>query len=637
MSTPLTSDNSVSYRFEGYKLNASKRLLLDPEGVALPLMPKALDILLYLVANSRRVIGKDEIMDAVWPDTSVEENNLTQNISSIRKALGERHGQNKFIATIPGKGYKFVADVEIASNEAKRLNADYTNEAVPDKSRPVRRTGGESAILKKRKVFIILLASIAVLLTIAVALSWRSNDKTQRVADERSIAVLPFKPLTLDRRDESLEMGMADTLILKLSGVEKVRVRPLTAVRRYSSVEQDALTAGRELGVDTVLDGRLQIADDRLRASVELINVADGRQLWAGQFDEHLTDIFAIQDSIAQKVADQLKFQLGERGRKSYTESVEAYQFYMRGNLHTRRLIRPEVEKGLDYYKRAIDADPGFALAYVEIANARRALVLTSDAPALEMMPEAKTAALKAVELDPELPDAWTALATSDFWFDWDWAAAEQNYKRAIDLDSSSGLTHLFYAHMLSNLGRHDEAITEIRRARQIEPASLITNAVEGQILFFAGDMAGSEEALRRAIDLDGDFWLSHLFMTRLYLKRGQFAEAANAARRATVLSGGSSEAIATAAYALAEDGRTAEAQKILDELNERARHRYVPSYAVAQVYLALGDREKAIELLEKALSDRESLMVFLKVEPKWDAVRSDPRFISLLERMRFN
>ena len=634
MSTPVTSENTGLFRFAGYTLDASRRLLSDSDGANVALMPKAFDILFYLVKNSRRIVEKDEIIEAVWPDTAVEENNLTQNISSIRKALGERHGQNKFIATVPGKGYKFVADVEVVTDDAGRPGraggAEETSAAEPQ-------TGRSTEIFRKRTVLIALAAAVAVLLPIAAALSWRSNKAAPQISEVRSIAVLPFKPLTLDRRDESLEMGMADTLILKLSGVEKVRVRPLTAIRRYSSVEQDALAAGRELGVDTVLDGRLQIADDRIRASVELVNVADGRQLWAGQFDERLTDIFAIQDSIAQKVANQLKFQLGARGRKSYTESVEAYQLYMRGNLHTRRLIRAEVEKGIEYYKQAIEADPAFALAFVEIANARRALVLTSDAPTLEMMPEAKAAAVKAVELDPELSEAWTALATSDFWFDWDWQASEQHYKKAIELDGSSGPARMFYAHMLSNLGRHDEAIAEIRMARQIEPASLIVNALEGQILFFAGDLAGSEDALRRAIDLDPNFWLSHLFITRLYIKRGQYADAAAEAKRAAELSGGSAEAVANAAYALAADGKKREAEELLGRLTERARERFVPSYPVAQVYLALGNKDNALELLEKALNDREVLMVFLKVDPKWDAIRNDPRFVKLLERMRFN
>jgi tetratricopeptide (TPR) repeat protein len=194
----------------------------------------------------------------------------------------------------------------------------------------------------------------------------------------------------------------------------------------------------------------------------------------------------------------------------------------------------------------------------------------------------------------------------------------------------------LFYAHLLSNLGRNDEAVAEIRRARELEPASLITNAVEGQILFFAGDLAGSEESLRRTIDLDGNFWLSHLFIARLYLKKGQYDEAISAARRAAELSGGNSEALATAAFALGVSGRQNEAREILNELTNRAGNRYVPSYAIAQIYLALGDRNKALELLERALNAREALMVFLKVEPKWDAIRADPRFVAILTRMKF-
>ena len=634
MSTDANSASSVVYAFEEFEIDSSKRLLFDPNGKPLQLMPKAFDILIYLVKNHQRVIEKDELMDAIWPDTVVEENNLTQNVSSIRKVLGERHRENRFIATVPGKGYKFVADVRIAARgdsiPARSIaSASESLSALPKK-------GSDSVVRRvfNERFLLISLAGLVVITSVGGAWWW--NSVNSRSGEVRSLAVLPFKPLTLDRRDESLEMGMADTLILKLSGVERVRVRPLAAVRRFSAVDQDVLSAGRQLGVDAILDGRLQIADDRIRATVQLLSVADGRQLWAGQFDEKLTDIFAIQDSITQKVANELKFQLGARSRKTYTESVEAYQLYMRGNLHARRLIRPEVEKAIEFYRKAIESDPGYALAYVEIANANRALVLTGDARSLDLMPAAKAAALKALELDPELADAWAALATSEFWIDWDWKGAEEHYKQAIELDPTNAPSRLFYSHLLSNLGRNNDAIVEIRKAREIEPASLITNAVEGQILFFAGDINGAETVLRRTIDLDGNFWLSHLFITRVYLSRGQWDEAAASAMKAAELSGGSAEAIATAAYARSLGGRPEEARRILGDLTERAKSRYVPAYALAQIYLVLGDKDRTIEFLEKSIQEREPLMVFLKVEPKWDPIRNDPRFINILERMNF-
>jgi serine/threonine-protein kinase len=250
-------------------------------------------------------------------------------------------------------------------------------------------------------------------------------------------------------------------------------------------------------------------------------------------------------------------------------------------------------------------------------------------------MPKAKAAAMKAVELDPELAEAWTSWASSDFWFDWDWQASEDHHRKAIELDPGNASARTLYAHLLSNIGRHDEALSEIRRAREIEPVNLLTNAVEGQILYFAGKDREAEETLRRTIDLDPNFWLPHLFLVRIYLADGRFDDAIGSARRAAELSGGSAEANASIAFALARAARKEEARRILDELLERSTNRFVPRYAIAQINLALGDKEAAIEELEKAFEGREALMVFLKVESKWDDLRSDPRFLDLLGKMK--
>lgn len=627
MSKAATSENSDIYEFEGFTIHSSKRIVLDTQGEPLPLMPKAFDLLLYLVSHPNRLVEKDELMSAVWPDTIVEENNLTQNISSIRKVLGERHKENRFIATIPGRGYRFVADVR------KMSTSDERNTEVVETPPMVRAQMSEGASRRKLVVVGVLLIILAAASITAFVL-WPSVKPSSPGIS--SIAVLPFKPIALNKRDESLEMGMADALILKLSDIDTLKVRPFTTVRRFGAPDQDALAAGRELGADAVLDGRVQSADDRIRVTVQLLRVTDGQQLWSGQFDEKLTDIFAVQDSIARKVAGQLSITLGRRGSKKYTSSVDAYQLYMRGTLHSRRLFKPEVEKGIDYFNKAIETDPSFALAYVELANAYRALVLSSDESPLEEMPKAKAAALKAVELDPELAEAWASLAVSDFWYDWNWSSAEEHHRKALELDPANASSRMFYAHLLSNIGRHDEAVAEVRKAREAEPANLLINAVEGQVLFFAGQHIESEQALKRTIDLDPNFWLPHLFLVRVYLADGRYGDAIASAQRATELSGGSAEANASTAFAMAQAGRKEDAAKILGELLERSKSRYVPHYALAQIHLALGDKDAAIAELEKAYLGRETLMVFLKVEPKWDALRSDQRFIELIKRMRF-
>lgn len=627
MSKAITQENSDIYEFEGFRIDSSKRLVFDSQGGPLPLMPKAFDLLLYLVTHPKRLVEKDELMSAVWPDSIVEENNLTQNISSIRKVLGERHKENRFIATIPGRGYRFVADVrEIDLKAEINPNVNESPSTVPTQL-----TDGGS-----RRMFVMIGAPLIILAAVSIAaiVFWPSSKPSS--SGISSIAVLPFKPIALNKRDESLEMGMADALILKLSDIETLKVRPLTTVRRFAAPDHDALAAGRELGADAVLDGRVQLADDRIRVTVQLLRVNDGQQLWSGQFDENLTDIFAVQDSIAGRVASQLSITLGRRGSKKYTSSVDAYQLYMRGNLHSRRLIKSEVEKGIDYFNKAIEADPSFALAYVELANAYRALVLSSDESPLEEMPKAKAAALKAVELDPELAEAWASLAVSDFWYDWNWSSAEEHHRKALELDPGNASARMFYAHLLSNIGRHDEAISEIRKAREAEPANLLVNAVEGQVLFFAGQHIESEQALKRTIDLDPNFWLPHLFLVRVYLADGRIGDAIASAQRASELSGGNAEAASTIAYCMARAGRSGEAARILKELLERSKSRYVPLYAIAQIHLALGDKDAAIAELEKAYEGRESLMVFLKVEPKWEPLRSDPRFVELIQRMRF-
>src|SRR5687768_1374487 len=593
-------------------------------------MPKAFDILLYLVRRAGVVVEKDELMSSIWPDTIVEENNLTQNISALRRILGEKHRENRFIATVPGRGYKFVAPVTARSSTS--------TEPPTNGFRPVDVSSVPSTIRtpsNSRTVFLTI-AAVVVLGLAASGFFLLSDDNGAAVDGKiKSLAVLPFKPIGAEARDESMELGITDTLISKLSGGD-VAVRPLAAVRRFGLIDQDPVAAGLALGVEAVVDGSIQIADDRIRVSAKLIRTSDGKQLWADQFNERSADIFEIQDSISERVAAALSTTLGTRNRKNYTENLEAYQLYAKGKFHASRLVLPEVQKGITYYEQAIAADPGYALAYVDLANAYRAMLLTNDARPVDVMPKAKAAAAKALELDDTLSEAHAALAMVAFWYDYDPAAAERYHLRSLELDPRSHQSHFGYAHLLSNTGRHEEALKEIRRARELDPVSLATNALEGQILFFGGRDDEAFAVLNATEQMEPTFWLAPLFLSRIYIKRQAWDDAIASASRARDNSGGNSEAVATIGYAHAGAGRTAQARAVLRELQERAKSRYVPSYTLAQIHAALGEKENALDLLESGFENRDGLMVFLKVDLKWDRLRQEPRFVALMRKMNF-
>jgi DNA-binding winged helix-turn-helix (wHTH) protein/TolB-like protein/Tfp pilus assembly protein PilF len=625
------------YEFDDFRIDTAKRLLIKGAREIVPLMPKAFETLLYLAQNSGKVIEKDELMAAIWSDTVVEENNLTQNISALRRVFGEKPGEHRFIVTVPGHGYKFVPEVREIAEEKNRRGEESAKESessfVHSETAEVR--SPKPADRKIRRSGIVVFAIFGVIACgLAGLYFWRGNSQTAAEDSIKTVAVLPFKPLVAENRNESLELGMADTLISKLSGGEII-VRPLNAVRRYGSLDQDSLTAGRELGTQAVLDGTIQTSADRVRVSARLFRTADGKQLWSGQFDEKLTDIFTVQDSISERVAAALKNRFGGAVKKRSTDNVEAYQLYMKGRYHSLNLTRAETDKGIEYFRQAIAIDPNYALAYVGLADAYLPMSLTSGVPSGEVMPKAKAAALRALEIDETLPEAHVALGLIYFWYDWDWQAAEKQYLLAFEDDPNSAEAHFGYAHLLSNTGQHEKALGEIRLARELNPVSLRTNALEGQILFFAGKSDEALDRLNQTIDLNPNFWLSQIFISRVYTEKGMHPEAVAAARKAAEISG-NSQSEAYRAYALARWGKSSEARAVLDGLLNLSQKQYVPPYNLAVAYNGLGEKRKALDYLEKGFTEKDLRMVFLKVEPFWDNLRAEPRFIDLMRRMNF-
>jgi TolB-like protein/Flp pilus assembly protein TadD len=476
---------------------------------------------------------------------------------------------------------------------------------------------------------------------------WFFSQRTQRSTTasrvarpiaEKKIAVLPFKPLLPENRDQVLELGMADSLITKLSNVREMVVRSLNSVRKYGGLEQDPLAAGRELQVNSVLEGNVQKSGDRIRVTARLIRVADGSSLWANTFDEKFTDVFSVQDAISQKVADALVLRLsGEENKrltKRYTDNVEAYQLYLTGRYHWNRLTPPEIAKSIGFFKQAIDLDPTYALAYFGLADAYRALAPTSEVPPKDILPQAKAAATKALEIDESLAEPHATLAFIHTWFDWDWAGAEREAKRAIELNPNFGLAHIAYAQLLSYRGLHQEAISEAARARDLDPLSSIINTLNGSILLYARRDDEASMTLQKTLELDPNFWIAHYFFGKTYLAKKKYSDAIAEFSKARELSGGNSLAIGMIGYGWALAGDLAKARAVLTELKSLSGQRYIPPSNVAVLCFALGEKDEAFIWLEKAYQDHDVRLSRMKVDPEWDSMRSDPRFVAILKRI---
>jgi DNA-binding winged helix-turn-helix (wHTH) protein/TolB-like protein len=625
------------YEFDEFRVDAAKRLLTKGDGEQIPLTPKVFDTLLYLIRHGGKVIEKDELMSEIWTDSIVEENNLNQNISILRRVFGEKPGEQRFIVTIAGHGYRFVPEVRALSDFGFGMADNKPEETVSDNEKQITKHKNPIPHPKSQIPNRKWLAALAVLSVFALGAAgfylWRGSEKSVDAAI-KTVAVLPFKPLVVENRNEALELGMADTLISKLSGGEEIIVRPLSAIRRYNSVEQDALTAGRELGVESILDGTIQTWGDRIRISAKLLRTSDGKQLWAGQFDEKFTDIFAAQDSISERVAAALKIRLGGKGKRHSTENIEAYQLYMKGRYHIAKLTPPDLRTSIPYFQQAIEIDPGYALAYTGLAQAYGVLGITGDMPASESFPKANAAAKKAVEIDDSLGEAHIALCMGALWYEWDWRVAEDECRRGIGINPNNADSHGHYAMLLSSTGRHAEALAEAQRSRELNPLDLAQNALEGQFLLNAGRADEALIHLRKTSELEPKFWMPHFIAASAYIEKGMFREAIAESRKENELSGGN--VIPFGAYARAKSGRRAEAQAALDELLKLSATGYVSPYNIALIYTALDDGDNALAWLEKGFEQRDPKMTFLKVEPKWNNLRSEPRFIDLMKRMNF-
>jgi len=450
--------------------------------------------------------------------------------------------------------------------------------------------------------------------------------------------VLPFKPLLAESRDESLELGMADTLITRLSNIREVSVRPISSVRKYGALEQDPIAAGQEQRVDAVLDGQIQKAGEKVRVTVRLLRVADGVPIWTSQFDEKMTDIFAVQDSISERVMAALAVRLTseeQRGlTKRHTADIEAFQLYLKGRYHLNRLTDDGFFKGRDYFQQAIDKDPNYALAYAGLADSYNMLGGFDALAPAEAYPKAREAAEKALKLDESLAEAHSALAMVKLAYDWEFPAAAREFQRALEIDPSYSDAHKMNSYYLAAMGRFDEALREMKRAQELDPLSLEKIAGTGEILYYQHQYDQAIEQYRKALEMDPNSGFVHWALGRPFMAQGKYDEAIVEFQKAIPLSGDSPDETAELARAYALSGRRDKAQKILEELKRQSEHKHVAPTVMAAIYGALGDKTQAFASLNKAFSERDFLLVLLNVEPMFDPLRSDSRFVELSRRV---
>ena len=607
------------YVFDRFRLELTKRLLRTDVGETIPLVPKAFDTLAYLVSNHGRVIGKDELMSAIWPDTVVEENNLNKNVSILRRVLNDDRRNHRFIVTVPGQGFKFVAKVEPAIESPKPLDE-------PDAELPQ----------VKRRFSTLLTAGVVAGAIIALtAFFWIGRDAEESYARATTIAVLPFRPLVAEHRDEALELGMADAVISGLSRNRALIVRPLTSVRGFSGLDQDAIIAGHAVGVDYIVDGTIQRWGDKIRVTVRLLAVDDGSVLWTEAFDERFTDIFVVQDAISTRATAALSPHFNMPGEPNRpVPHPDAYAFYLRGRFHVFKLTEGDMRKAIGFYEMAIRTDPNYALAYAGMADAYRTLASAGYAPGNEVCPKAKELAERALAIDGSLAEAHIVLGWVALLYSWDWATAEKELQKALELSPNDSEAHRAYAHLLSNSGRHEEAVREGRLARELAPLTLITAALESQFLKYAGRDAEALERATKTLELDPDFWVTHNIIGRIYLNQDRLPEAVAAFRRAVDLSGGSPEPLGQLGYAYAVSNDIERAREIIDRLENLSKERFVPAYSYALVYNGLGETEASLDELRRSFSSREVQLIFITVDPRWDNFRNEKRFVDLITEM---
>ncbi|MBI3932702.1 MAG: winged helix-turn-helix domain-containing protein [Acidobacteria bacterium] len=592
------------YEFGPFRLEVGPRTLLH-QGESVALTPKAFDTLLVLVENRHRAVSKAELMALLWPDRAVEEANLTQNVFTLRRTLGDDPEAPRYIATLPRHGYRFIADVREARPEA------------PRQSPRARLSPATWA---------------AALLVVAAVLGLRAATRRGPAASDggriESLAVLPLDNLTGDLGNDYLADGLTEALITDLARVPSLRVISRTSAMTYKGTRKPLPEIARSLGVEAVVEGSLLTAGLRPRITVQLIHARTDQHLWAETYELARGDVLAVPGEIARQVAQRLGVPLGAQEQAALGRSrptrPEVHEAYLKGRHFWNKRSPEGLQKALALFEDARRLDPGFAPAEAGLAETHALLANYGVVPPREAFPRARDAATRALALDPGLVEAHAALGFVRLHYDLDWPGAESALSKALELNPSHVTARQWHAEWLSTAGRHLEALAEIRTAREIDPLSLVVHTNVARLLYFARRYGEAEAEARKATELDPEFRWAWIFRGLALTRMGRAEEALADARRL--------ETPDLAVHALATLGREAEARRTLDEI--AARYGPTQPYLTACVLATLGDTAAALAALEKAFERRDSLLVFAGVDPELDPLRPDARFQALVRRI---
>jgi TolB-like protein/DNA-binding winged helix-turn-helix (wHTH) protein/Tfp pilus assembly protein PilF len=633
---------------------------LRKHGLRLKLAEQPFQILALLLERPGDVVTRDEIRARLWPgDTFVDfDHGLNNAVMRLREALADSSDHPRFVETLPRRGYRFIAPVEEVHSSPQDTTVNAPNsikpgaEAVLPDATPTlpldaaaRMAAGDlSRWLTLRRIALLSTGVLAFAVFSGVAVHYVRGMESGRVnpAHLMSLVVLPLENLSGEKEQDYFADGMTDDLTANLAKIRSLRVISRSTAMAYKGTHKPLSEIARELRVDAVVEGTVLRAGDRVRITAELVQVSTDHHLWADTYESQMGDVLSLQNRVSSAIVDEIRINLSpeekERLAKRVSISPSAYEDYLRGRYYWNKRSGDGFAKAIGYFEEATRKDPQYALAYAGLADCYGIIGATiyGTVPSAEAAPKAKAAAIRALEIDPSLAEAETSLATARFNYDWDWNAAAAGFQRAIQLDPKYATAYQRYSLYSIAMGRFDDSLEQIKKARDLDPLSISINSSLGWRLYLARQYDRSIAQLKDTLEMDPAYEWAHLILGQAYEQEGAFDLALPELHKAVELSHNSPLMLSALAHAYAKSGNSAEAQKLLLQLREQSTHSYVSPYYMGIVYLAMGKNDAAMDWLEKAFADRSNGLVFLKVEPELDSLRSNPRFAALERKLKF-